>query len=447
MSFLQIGFARQDITAPLGVSIGGYYVPRRADGILDRLYANALAFSDGETTTILFSLDQLSINTKQMDIYRGMIAKEAGIPYEAVFIACTHSHTTPLVKQKEGDSLYVDLLGRLLCDAAKMALADLKPARLGIARSTASKVSFIRRFRMKDGSILTNPGVNNPNIVGPIGTSDDMVQVVRIRREGGDDIAIVNFQVHPDTIGGCSFSADYPGFVRNTFENAVPGTKCIYFNGTAGDSNHVNVFPEAGDLNDLVTDTFDDVARGYEHSRHMGLAIAGAAMQVYEKAAPVCGGKVHYMQQTVKVPSQKGDPSLIPEAKRIVELHDSGRDNELPYRGMQLTTVVVEAHRMINLVDGPDFFELNITGVSIGNVAFIGIPGEPFTDVGRSIKAQSPFAATIPCCLTNGSEGYYPMRSAYEEGGYEARSSRFKPGVAEALIDSSVSILKALHNE
>ena len=31
---------------------------------------------------------------------------------------------------------------------------------------------------------------------------------------------------------------------------------------------------------------------------------------------------------------------------------------------------------------------------------------------------------TLPCCLTNGAEGYYPMKEAYDEGGYEARSSK-----------------------
>ena len=78
-------------------------------------------------------------------------------------------------------------------------------------------------------------------------------------------------------------------------------------------------------------------------------------------------------------------------------------------------------------------------------MAFSGIPGEPFTDIGRAIKEQSPFTMTIPCCLVNGSEGYYPMQSPYDEGGYEARSSKFKAGVAEKLIDSSVALLKEIH--
>ena len=44
---LKAGFGRIDITPPLGVSVQGYYEKRLADGILDPLYATAVAFEDG----------------------------------------------------------------------------------------------------------------------------------------------------------------------------------------------------------------------------------------------------------------------------------------------------------------------------------------------------------------------------------------------------------------
>jgi len=85
-----------------------------------------------------------------------------------------------------------------------------------------------------------------------------------------------------------------------------------------------------------------------------------------------------------------------------------------------------------------------VIGIQFGDVAFVGLPGEPFTDIGRGIKTRSPFTLTIPCCCTNGYEDYFPMQSAYDEGGYEARSSWFKPGVAETLIDTGVAVLESL---
>ena len=83
-----------------------------------------------------------------------------------------------------------------------LAISDLKPASVSIGRSTAPGISFVRRFRMKDGSVRTNPGRNNPDILEPVGTPDETVQLVRIHREDADEILLVNFQVHPDVIGG-----------------------------------------------------------------------------------------------------------------------------------------------------------------------------------------------------------------------------------------------------
>jgi len=122
----------------------------------------------------------------------------------------------------------------------------------------------------------------------------------------------------------------------------------------------------------------------------------------------------------------------------------AGKDHELPYTGMMLTTVVAEAGRMVRLENGPDSFNMPLTGVAIGNVALIGIPGEPFTGIGRGLKEAKGWDLVLPCCLTNGSEGYFPMKDAYDEGGYEARSSSFKAGVAELLIAEGCALLDTI---
>ena len=84
------------------------------------------------------------------------------------------------------------------------------------------------------------------------------------------------------------------------------------------------------------------------------------------------------------------------------------------------------------------------SAIGIGDVALFGIPGEPFNGVGRALKASKDFAMVVPCCLTNGSEGYFPMKDSYDEGGYEARSSNFKAGVAERIIDEGLALLSDL---
>lgn len=74
------------------------------------------------------------------------------------------------------------------------------------------------------------------------------------------------------------------------------------------------------------------------------------------------------------------------QARRFVALHQAGRDCDIPYEGMELTTVVAESLRMQQLEHGPESFPLRLTAVAFGPVVLLGIPGEPFTGIGRAVK-------------------------------------------------------------
>ena len=68
------GFARLDITPPLGVRLRGYYYIREADGVADPLYVNAVAFGQGERSAVVLVCDLLA----------AMTTVECGIPYDQV---------------------------------------------------------------------------------------------------------------------------------------------------------------------------------------------------------------------------------------------------------------------------------------------------------------------------------------------------------------------------
>ena len=279
--------------------------------------------------------------------------------------------------------------------------------------------------------------------MAPIGDVDERVNVVRFDQEGGKSLVLINFGDHPDTVGGNGISCDWPGFTRRTVEQALDNTRCIFFNGAQGDVNHVNVHPTGGYLNDMFMD-FDDVARGYKHAQFMGRVVAGGVLQVYDKVHYQDVDSIRFVNKIVDIPSNMPDPANMAEAHRINDLHVAGKDSELPYEGMMLTTVVAEAARMVRLEHGPASFPMCLTGMAIGNVAIAGIPGEPFTGIGRGLKAAEGWDLVMPMCLVNGSQGYFPMQEAYDEGGYEARSSSFKAGVAELIIEEGTNVLNSL---
>ena len=438
------GFARVDMTPPIGTEVDGYFRKRVSDGILDPLEINAVAFSDGTNKAVVVSADVVTLRA-YFELYRKKAAESAGLPPDAIFIACTHTHTGPVVcKSFYGESYdsfdkastYELFLGERLADAVKLSLADLAPAKLSIGRGEARNISFIRRFRMKDGTCRTNPGRGNPDIVAPVGMPDETVQLVRIDREGRDAIALVNFQCHPDTIGGNKISADWPGVVRRTVERALDGVKCIFVNGAQGDSNHV-----------CVDVSRKEIPRGLDVVyRHMGRVVAGAAIGIWDACVPVPAGKVGFGVALAKVKANRAAPEEIPEAQRIVDLYNSGKVSEIPGTGMQRNTNIVAAQRKLHLKDGPDYFHFPLSAVTVGDsLASVGFPGEPFTAYGTALKEKSPFTMTIPACLVNGYFGYLPTDAALsEKSGYETQGSIFVPGLEQAIVNGHLEQLDRL---
>ena len=173
-------------------------------------------------------------------------------------------------------------------------------------------------------------------------------------------------------------SADFSGWMRRTVEKALDGTKCMFFPGAQGDVSSTSVHPFGGDLNDTEI-SFDNEMKSPGMARFVGRALAGTVLQVYDKVA--------YM------------------------------DAEIPYTAMELTTVVAEALRMCRLEHGPMEFKMELTGIQIGPVVLLGVPGELFSETGMELKKNDDWAMVLPCVLTNGSKGYFPPKSAYGEGG------------------------------
>ena len=84
------------------------------------------------------------------------------------------------------------------------------------------------------------------------------------------------------------------------------------------------------------------------------------------------------------------------------------------------------------------------SAISFGGLAFSGIAGEPFCELGKAIRDNSPFPVTLFCCCTNGAGDYFPTTEAFEQDGYEPRNCRFAKGVGEQLADAAIDLLQSL---
>ena len=104
-----------------------------------------------------------------------------------------------------------------------------------------------------------------------------------------------------------------------------------------------------------------------------------------------------------------------------------------------------EALRIIANLSRPEFFEIRLHALQIGNLAFIGIPGEPFTSIGREIIQKSKMDMTLVTACTNGCEGYYPDRAAFDEAGYESKVSPFASNCGEILVNGSLDMINNMN--
>ena len=442
---LMVGYARVNATPMLGIRVKGYFRTRLAEAVLDDIEICALALACGDVKMVVLTMDISSFFTDVADDLRKHIAEVNNLPLEAVYLHATHTHTGPYLMRDSQEVLeqeYYRIVYHKMADVAKFALEDLKPAKMGYAPGVAPAVSFVRRYKMKDGTTRTNPGIGNPDIDHPIGTPDHRVNLLRFNREDGSTVILGNYGNHPDTISGNKISADWPAFVRRQVEQAIPESKCIFFNGAQGDVNHWNVRPDFP-TEELMFEV-GDMQRGHRFSQSVARAISGTILQQFDRARYVPVDSIRIKQSLIRLPSNRPTPEEMPEAHRIHDLHLAGRSDELPYTGMMLTTVVADASRKVRLEHGPDFYEMTLTGVALGSIALLGIPGEPFTGIGVGLKKAPGWDLVLPTCLTNGTNGYFPMQEAYDEGGYEAKVSRFKAGVAEYIISEGTKLLNEL---
>ena len=335
---------------------------------MDDLYVRATAFDDGEKRAVIIAVDICELGENYFSAIKTAVSEALGIQKDAIFINCSHTHTGPLIgkdfaSDKRSSEAYDAFLISCARDAAVYAFDNLAETTFETGEAKAKNVSFIRRYRMKDGSVATNPGVNNPEIDHALGVPNETVKLVKLVRENDDDIFIVNFGTHPDSVGGEYISADYMGYVCRIIENSVENTKCMFLLAPQGDVNHVNVSPAKGESAISQID-FDGVPRDIKHAEHMGRVIAGAVLSVCSVTERVNADKISYASGRVSLPSHKENDRLE-EMRKIHELYQSGRAGELPYKEMALTTAVAEAERIIKLENGPDFFEFCLSAKTL----------------------------------------------------------------------------------
>ena len=92
MSTLKIGFGRGDFSPDGNVSMNSTHT---GTTLFDRLYANCIAWQDGETTILQYSIDLRSLYDVPYSILHNAVAEATGIPDDRIILSVTHNHSSP----------------------------------------------------------------------------------------------------------------------------------------------------------------------------------------------------------------------------------------------------------------------------------------------------------------------------------------------------------------
>ena len=411
--------------------MAGYYHVRPASAVHDDLFARALVIDDGDTAIAVVTCDLISINEDSVANARRRVADATAIPAGNVLICCTHTHTGPITRGDRSSSTFGSMntdymadLERNIADAVTEAWQKRCAGTLRIGKSQETRIAFNRRFHMRDGSVKTNPGRNNPEIVGPVGPIDPDVYAVLAESLAGEPLGVlINYSLHSDTTGGDEISADYSGWMEKHLRNMSPeldDAVILYANGYCGDINHVNV-------ND------PDQLKGFVESERIGQTLAESVTQALAHLGPVVGEEVFAAQRVEALPAvvpTEDDLTWAREAVAATPMGGGpGRDD------------LVKAHRDIALAEiGQQHFPTEVQVLAVGNVAISALPGEIFVELGLAIKEDSPFEHNLLAELANGNLGYICTEAAYPQGAYEPTSSRVLPGSGEQLVRAALAL-------
>lgn len=418
---LEVGTAQTVITPILNSPMAGYYFDRMAEGVHDDLMAKAILFSRGDESVGLVACDLINLPGAVVDRAKSLIAERNGIPRENVIISATHAHTGP----RHGPE-YDDWLVEKIADAVHMAASNAAPAQLAFGVGEEDRLPYHRRFWMKDGSLQTNPGKLNPDIVRPAGGIDPAVPVLTVTQPDGSPLAVmVNYALHLDTTGGTLISADFPQVVASVLARTMnPEMITLHTTGACGNINHWDVQSE-------------DPQRSFAEAERIGTILAGEVLKVTKMSEPVAVDRLAGAMQDVDLPLKSFTEEELAKAREIVKVPNPPDVDFVLERVWALRALEV-AKREGTTITAP------VQAICVGDMALVAVPCELFYELGLDIKRQSPFAHTVVVTLANGNIGYVPRKEDYDNGGYEVVSSRLAPGGGETLVQAALDVLEQL---
>lgn len=440
------GAAEVDITPPPGNRMAGYFDERIATGVHDPLKAKALVLQQGHTQVALVFCDLIGLSLHVSTNARALASRQTGIPVGNIVLSATHTHTGPLfddVRQfyfhqaaveKFGTDPhqtldYPTFLTHRLVQAIATAQAHLQQAELVAGDGRCEGLAFNRRYWMKSGKVVFNPGQLNPNIVRPAGPTDPEVGLLELRVPGAPQpfAGATIFAMHSDSVGGTLYSADYEYYLEQTLRGVFGSNYISAFGlGTCGDINHINVQKR-------------EKVSGFDVAESLGGRLGQAVLEAQSTLHPVHAPELAVRSRVLTVSLQRVSTAQLANAQALV---DKLGDPHVDFYER------VAAVKILDLAQRGVIWPMEVQVLRLNSeTALVCLPGEIFVELGLAIKQHSPFKHTLVMSVCNDRPSYIPTRKAFAEGSYEVSNSRVQPDAGEQLVQTALQLLRELKKD
>jgi len=388
---MKIAWFKTAISPEIGCLISGYgwdfYSVKRSDDI----YMTGLCCDDGNNKVLVISFDLLALDESFIRRIREKSADILGIPESAILLTCTHNHSGPQTIKEAGHehqlhTEYVSALEKqILSEVRKIKDAEFQEVDM-YYYSCQSDENRNRRYVTADNCASFTPYRFE---VSPIanGIADKELGIVIFQTpDHGDPVYVIgNYAAHPlaghaPGLGGVRISADFPGAFRDYITEET-GAEAMFISGALGD-----LVPREDEL-------------GADASRQMGIRLAKSCIRGMIDAPR---NPARFLVKEPKV------GSLIKSCS--FRLRKKFRNNPETLMSDYL---------------GKDDITMDIQCVSIGDICFVGMPGEVCNELGLEIKWHSPFRRTFIAFVATAYIDYVCPGNFLVSGGYEAMSHKF----------------------
>ncbi len=441
---LQAGAATANITPWLGIPMrGAFRDVTLADSVHDELLAKALVLDDGARRLAFVLCDLTMMPGRMMGEVKERIAEQSRVPPDHVLIAATHTHSAPATVSAgfmEEQTDYTAWATRKMADAVELAVQRLQPARIGFASVAEPRIVFNRRYHMRNGQVHFNPGVGNPDVMRPAGTTDPEFTLCYVESSAGEPLAVLgNYALHyVGTDTGAEISADYFGHFFRAIQHLLgPQTVGLLFNGASGNINNTNVFKPWPH-------------RGHAQAACMATVLAGHAlteiqlMNMHDEVAlgaAVCEFAFARKQTTDE------DVAIADKVLSGDYEYSEGPFSAVTGQPIYPGWAPAYAREIKVLHTMPKTLTSTVQALRVGPAGFAALPGEIFVEIGLAVKTGSPFRPQFVMSLADNYLGYVATDEQLALGAYEtwpSRSAIGGPGTAQAMETTALELLTSL---